>query len=85
MANQPLIYRSKVSYGILIPLILVPFTVIIIGFGKPQPLIMILISIFSAIVIYPMLFNTRYTITGNNLNVRCGFVFNTNILISGVK
>ncbi|RFZ94720.1 hypothetical protein D0C36_04050 [Mucilaginibacter conchicola] len=77
------IYQSKKGWVIYIPfLITIAVVVLSIASGKYLPAIICLVVVLGLTL--PMLLNTKYTISNNNLNVRCGFMININVDIAAI-
>jgi uncharacterized membrane protein YdbT with pleckstrin-like domain len=78
------IYKSKVS-----PVLFVPVIIIIAGisvvYAIDQIWVGLAINLLVGGFITQMFLTTRYTITGNSLNVRCGFFYNMDVDVSTIR
>lgn len=78
------IYKSKVSFVLLIIIFVVLFGVFFKAFQALQ-IIPILICVILNILILFLFFNTKYTISQTNLNVNASFLVNKNIDIMTIN
>ena len=77
------VYKSAVGSAIYIPMCIVGGLFISLIISKAWPGVIILGVSF--IFLLHMLFNTYYTISGNELKIKCGFIINKTIDISTIK
>jgi hypothetical protein len=79
-----MVYKSRIS-----PVLIIPIIIIIGGLSVvyivDQIWVGLAINLLVAGFIAPVFLMTHYTITGNNLNVRCGFFYNTDVDISAIR
>ncbi|MFD0792867.1 PH domain-containing protein [Mucilaginibacter litoreus] len=79
------VYTSKKGIIVFIPLLILT-GVIITGIITGEYWPAVICTLLLAILILPMLFNTNYTITGDNkLIVKCGLLINQSIDIVSIK
>jgi hypothetical protein len=78
------VYKSKISWGILFPIILVLF----IGF-IPVAFASLSVAFVSitpiAFFIGYMYLKTEYVVTEELLKIRCGFLYNQQVMISSIR
>ena len=79
------IYRSKISFGLLIFLTLIFIFIGIQLFKLTNNIVGIITIIITYTFIIYTFTSNKYTIKGNVLNVKSGFLINENIDISNIK
>lgn len=79
------VYKSKISLLLYIPLIIVFGTEMIVFSSEKQGWIGI--AILSPVILFVIhtLMTTYYVIAGNNLIIKCGFLYNKTIDINTIK
>ena len=82
---QPKTYRSAISAAIYIPLCLALFALLITAIFTRQaiPSIILTTAVFGLVL--PILLRTNYTIDGNILKIRSGFIISKNIPIDNIS
>ena len=77
-------YPSKISYGLLIFVFVVPLVSTVLATSPPQWTVLMVNLLFLAFVLY-LLFNTYYVIDGKVLIIRAGFVVNKKVDIDTIS
>lgn len=79
------VYKSKIGLEIVIPLAALLGAVLVATLsGNPSWLGVVIVLCFVGFVVH-MFMTTDYSITGNDLTVRCSFLFNKTIDINTIK
>ncbi len=82
-------YSSKVSYGLLTVVFIVFFSPLILNLIKNEINLNLILISFSLIIIFGfithMFLKTVYTIEGNKLKIKCGFITYKPIEISEIR
>jgi hypothetical protein len=76
-------FRSKISYGIMLPLALIFTAVLLLMIVNKIWFMAVFILIIGLLITYCFV-NTYYLIDGNSLVVRSGFLFNKTIPIQSI-
>lgn len=79
------LYKSKIGLEVVIPLVLVFGIVLFFTFSKGPSWLGIAILLPLIVFMIHMIMTTYYTINGNSLTIKCGFLFNKTIDISSIK
>lgn len=79
------VYKSKIGLELAIPMILVFGTVLFLIASKESSWIGIIIVLSIIAFIVHMFLTTNYTIDGENLKIRCGFLVNQQIDIHTIR
>lgn len=82
--REVVIYKSKISGWIVVPVFsFLAIVLVLTGYNKIWIEFTFLL-VLSAFVTYTLL-TTNYTVAGEVLKIRCGFLYNTSIQISTIK
>jgi hypothetical protein len=79
-----MVYKSKISPVLIIPVIILIGGVSVVSIVD-KIWAGLTINLLVGGFIGQMFWTTYYTISGNNLNVRCGFFYNINIEVSKIR
>lgn len=79
------VYKSKIGFELVIPLILVFGTVLFLTVSEKPSWLGVVILLPVILFVVHMFMTTYYTINGENLIVKCGFLFNKTIDINTIK
>ncbi len=79
------VYKSKIGLELVIPLILVFGTVLFLTVSEKPSWLGVAIILPVILFVVHMFATTNYTINGNSLIVKCGFLFNKTIDINTIK
>lgn len=78
------IYKSKVSFAMLIIIFIILSGSFFSAFQSLQ-IVPIMIYLLLNVLIIFLFFSTKYIISGNNLNIKTSFLVNTNIDVLTIK
>ena len=79
------VYNSKIGLELVIPLVLVFGTVLFLTISEKPDWIRITILLLAILFITHIFLTTNYTIEGDNLTIRSGFLINKSIDIKTIK
>ncbi len=85
MAEPEKAHPSKISYLLYAPVALIILGFLVFAIIKGDILPIIIFSATGGLIFFPIMFNTKYTITGTTLNVKSGLVINIDIDIEKIK
>jgi len=77
-------YRSAVSYALFIPLMTTLGIALFMGIYTGEIIAVIIVFVSIVGLVLPMLLSTTYTITGNVIKIRSGFIKFKNVPIAGI-
>lgn len=79
------VFRSKVGLELLAPLVIIMTTVVVLLLmSGAYAWTVLVIPVLTAVFITHMFLTTYYTITGDELRIRCGFLMNIQISIATI-
>lgn len=79
------VFRSKVGLELLAPLVIIMTTVVVLLLmSGAYAWTILVIPVLAAVFITHMFLTTYYTITGDELRIRCGFLMNIQISIATI-
>ncbi|WP_226389294.1 PH domain-containing protein [Penaeicola halotolerans] len=79
------IYKSKIGIELVMPLVLIFGTVLFLTLNEEPSWIGIVILLPVIFFVLHMFMTTKYTIDGDKLTVKCGFLYNKIIDIKSIK
>ena len=79
------VYKSKIGLELVVPLILIFGTVLFLTVTEKPSWIGISILLLVIVFVVYLFKTTNYTVEGNSLTIKCGFLFNKTIDISSIK
>lgn len=79
------IYKSKIGLELVIPLILAFGTVLTLTISQEPSWMGIVILLPVILFVVHMFITTEYTIDGDKLTIKCGFLYNKTIDINTIK
>ncbi|MCH7414499.1 PH domain-containing protein [Belliella sp. R4-6] len=79
------IYKSKIGLELIIPLILILGSILVLAIIQKPSWVGIAILLAVILFVVHMFMTTYYTIDGEELIIKCGFLFNKTIEIKTIK
>lgn len=79
------VYKSKIGLELVIPLVLVFGTVLFLTANEKPSWIGLSMLLLVILFVVHLLMTTNYTISGDHLAIKCGFLFNKTIDIKTIK
>jgi len=84
--TQPIhVYPSKINYFLWLPSTIFILGFLVLSISTGQIPAIIILSISGGFVLFPIIFNTKYTINRGTLNVKSGLIINIDIDILKIK
>jgi Bacterial PH domain len=78
-------YPSKITYWLYVPAAFLIAAFLIFSIIKVEYIGIVVLSVTGGLIVFPILFYTRYTISDTSLNVRSGLIININVEINNIK
>jgi hypothetical protein len=81
------IYRSVISYPVLVVSIGALLFLLFVAFQAPWPLLLVILSLvlLAVAILLPIYLYTVYIIDGDTLKIRCGWIIRKNIAIANIR